>query len=116
MIETILKEYLESKLISPAVPVYFEIPAGIADSSFLIIEKTGGGGDSKLFSATVAIQSYAASLSAAASLNERVKACMEDICDETGSISSCELNSDYNFTNSESKRYRYQAVYNIIYY
>lgn len=116
MIEVTLKEYLESKLVSPAVPIYFEIPAGLTEKDFIILEKTGGGGDSKVYSATVAVQSYAASLYAAADLNERVKSIMETFAEETASVSLCELNSDYNFTDPDSKRYRYQAVYNIIHY
>ena len=40
---------------------------------------------------------------------------MESI-DDQDPISRVELNSDYNFTDTSTKRYRYQAVYNFIYY
>lgn len=116
MIEVTLKEYLESKLVSPTVPIYFEMPPGMTSKDYIILEKTGGGGDSKVYSATIAIQTHGASLYAAAALNERVKDFMETFAEETSSVSSCELNSDYNFTDPETKRYRYQAVYNIIHF
>ena len=32
------------------------------------------------------------------------------------SIGSAKLNSDYNYTDMETKRYRYQCVYNIVFY
>ena len=31
-------------------------------------------------------------------------------------VISCKLNSDYNYTDEETKRYRYQAVFDIRYY
>ena len=31
-------------------------------------------------------------------------------------VISCKLNSDYNYTDKETKRYRYQAVFDIRYY
>ena len=46
--------------------------------------------------------------------NENVET-MLDI-DELDSISKCELNSDYNFTDTQQKKYRYQAVFNLTYY
>ena len=30
-------------------------------------------------------------------------------------ISRCELNNSYNFTDTESKTYRYQAVFHLVY-
>ena len=31
-------------------------------------------------------------------------------------VASCRLNSDYNFTDTTKKQYRYQAVFDIVYY
>ena len=60
------------------------------------------------------MQSYGPSLFEAAELNERVKAAMDDLIQLPDIISS-DLDSDYNFTDTSTKRYRYQAVYDIIY-
>ena len=55
------------------------------------------------------------SLFGAASLNERVKKVMENII-ELDDICSCNLNSDYNYTDTGRKKYRYQAVFDITHY
>ncbi len=82
---------------------------------FLILQKTNGGKNNHVQSATIAIQSYAPTLYKAAQLNEFVKIIMESLIEEDV-ICSVELNSDYNFTDTETKRYRYQAIFNIVYY
>ena len=51
----------------------------------------------------------------AAVLNERVKKAMDDIA-VLSNVSKSELNSDYNFTDTTKKEYRYQAVYDITYF
>lgn len=108
MIEVTLKNYIENKI---KVSVYLEKPAN-PTLPFIIIEKTGSNLNEHVYSTTFAIQSYGASLYAAATLNESVKACMSEFYKE-GSIANCNLNSDYNYTDVQSKEYRYQAVYDI---
>ncbi|MGQ7322820.1 hypothetical protein ACTGUQ_11530, partial [Streptococcus suis] len=80
-----------------------------------IFEKTSGGKKNHLNQATLAIQSYGQSLEEAAFLNEEVKTVVEKMIG-LPSISKVELNSDYNFTDTETKRYRYQAVVDFIYF
>lgn len=111
MIEIIVKDYLKSQL---DVPVFLEDP-GPSVKSFVLIEKIGGGEQDYINLATLAIQSYADSLANAALLNEIVKGKMRDII-ELNDISSCKLDTDYNWTDTDTKRYRYQAVYNFVYY
>ena len=111
MIETIVLDYLSEAL---SVPVSMEVPEDPPDQ-FVVIEKTGGGEENHIKSATLAIQSVADSLYQAAVLNEAVKAYMDGISD-LDSIGRSSLNSDYNFTDTASKRYRYQAVFDLIYY
>lgn len=115
MIEIIVKNFLESKL---SVPVLMEIPKSQA-SQFVIIEKTGSTHENQIDSAILTIQSYAESMQEAAELNDQVKNWMLDgmeglvTLDEVASVN---LNSDYNFTDTSSKRYRYQAVFDIVHY
>lgn len=78
----------------------------------MLIEKTGSSVSNYIYNSTFAVQSYAESYFQAASLNEVVINFMMNII-ELGDIASCRLNSDYNFTDSETKRYRYQAVFDI---
>lgn len=111
LIEIIVRDFLAEKL---SVSVFTEEPEEIPEE-YIIIEKVGGGEYEGLKSATVAIQSYGTSLYDAAMLNEEVKEVLLDI-DNQNPVSSAELNSDYNFTDTETHRYRYQAVYDFIYY
>ena len=110
MIEKVVLDYLETKL---EVGCYLEVPS--EQSSFIVIEKTGSSDEDGIYGATIAIQSYAPSLYEAASLNEQVKDAMKDIV-ELDEVSDCDLNSDYNFTNTLTKQYRYQAVFDLIHY
>lgn len=111
MIETIVLRFLKDKM---KEHVYLENP-GNNIKNFILIEKIGGGKESHLNRATLAIQSYAGSLAEAAKINESVKHAMEGIV-ELDEIGSCELNADYNWTDTNTKRYRYQSIYNLIYY
>ena len=106
MVEKIVKDYLQSSL---GIPVRLEEEDNLGNE-YVLIEKTGSGGEDHIKRATLAIQSYSTSLYGAASLNERVKAAMGKI------ISRCELNTDYNYTDTARKKYRYQAVYDIVHY
>ena len=113
MIETIIIDYLKSKT-SAGANVFAEKPKA-PPTSFIVIEKVGGGADNHIPRATVAIQSYGASMLDAASLNEEVKAKMADIITRND-VSSCQLNSDYNYTDTSTKQYRYQAIFDIVHY
>lgn len=111
MIETIVLEYLNRKM---KVPVRTEVPEK-PPKRYVIIEKTGSSKKDHICSTTLAIQSIAESLYEAALLNEQMKEQMETIADETD-ISKCELNNDYNFTDTTTKKYRYQAVFDLVHY
>lgn len=111
MIEKIILEHLKNKL---SVPVYMEEPQKPPDE-YVLIEKIGSSENDHIQSATMAVQSYADSLYGAAKLNSRVKDAMRDSI-TLNAVSRCKLNSDYNYTDTETKRYRYQAVFDITYY
>ena len=108
MIELTVLNYLTEEL---DVPVYMETPEDIPES-YVLVQKTGSGRDNRVDRATFALQSIAPSLYEAAVLNESVKAAM-DTMDE--GIFGADLNSDYEYTNQQTKQYRYQAVYDIYY-
>ena len=109
MVETIILNHLSDRL---AVRVCMEIPAE-NPPRFVLIEKVGGGERDLIQTATLAIQSYAESMYQAAALIEQVKTAMRDAV-TLDSISRCEINSDYNYTDTTKKKYRYQAVFDIV--
>lgn len=112
IIEEILKDFLKEKL---KLDVFLEYPKNYKEDDFILIEKTSSSNENKLLSATFAIQSYGESIYNAAINNEKVKEAMLFLANDKR-IGSIKLNSDYNFTDLEMKRYRYQAVFDIYYY
>lgn len=110
MIELIVYEYLKSEL---SVPVFTEKPDEQIEE-YVLIEKTGSSEEDYIMNAMVIIQSYSNSLYGAASLNEKVKEKMRHIV-SLKEISSVKINSDYNFTDTRTKQYRYQAVFDLFY-
>lgn len=111
MIEKILIEYLSEYA---HIPVFMEKPDSPPES-YVLVEKTGSNRQNKIETAMIAVQSYAGSMAKAAELNRQIKDLMLD-CIVLDEIGGCSLNSDYNFTDTSTKEYRYQAVFNITYY
>lgn len=112
MIEKVILDYLSAQL---SVPVYMERPLSLPDR-FVILERTSTSELNKIRSYVIACQSYdRGSLAGAAALNEDVIAAMDQAI-YLPSISRCKLNNAYNFTDTATKEYRYQAVYDITYY
>lgn len=105
-------DYLTEEL--TGVPVYTEIPETMPDT-FVLIEKTSGGETNFIQKSMITIQSWASSLAEADTLNETVKTAMRNVV-TVDMITSCRLNSDYNYTDTGAKNYRYQAVFDIAHY
>lgn len=111
MIEKAILDYLNTNL---DVPVYMERPETPPDE-YVLLEKTGSQLENHIHTATIAAQSYAKTLYEAATLNDVVKATMTGAV-ELAQITRVGLNSDYNFTNTADKQYRYQAVFVVSHY
>lgn len=111
MIEKIILNYLNDQL---NVPVYMERPEKDT-GEYVVIEKTGSGRMNHINRATFALQSFGNSLVRAAEINEDAKAAMDALI-VLPEVSRSQLNSDYNYTDTQKKRYRYQAVYDITHY
>lgn len=111
MIEETVLDYLSEKIpVMTRMEEELDMPA-----EYILVEKTGSGETNHIRRATIAVQSYAGSLYRAMQINEEVKEAMNDIVilDE---ISRCTLNSDYDYTDTTRKKYRYQAVFDIVHY
>ena len=111
MVEKLIRDYLKLRL---GMSVYLEEPE-TKESEYLIVMKTGSSRRNHIPSAMITVRSYAASLSRAIDLNEAVKNAMYDAI-ELSDIVKVQLNSDYNYTDTETKRYRYQAVFDVTHY
>ncbi len=111
LIEEIVRDYIKS---NSTMPVYLE-DIKKPPEHYYLIERTSGSRSKHLNYATFAIQSYGDSQYNAAKHNESLKNILEKIC-ELPEIAKIELNNDYNFTDTVTKRYRYQLVCEITYY
>lgn len=118
MIELTVLNYLKSVL---SVPVFMEIPTSNDITEFVLLEKTGSSRTDFINDSVFVVQSYSDSLFGAASLNEEVKKAMigdgvntYGIIAET-EVSKCSLNTDYNYTDTTTKSYRYQAVFDLVF-
>src|SRR5699024_1955517 len=111
MIELIILNHLKNKLLEPVSLEKQSAQTG----NYIVFEKTSSGKTNHMPTATIAFQSYGKTLYEAAELNERLKTAVESLT-ELEEIRGITLNSDYNFTDTTTKEYRYQAVYEIRYY
>ena len=110
MIAKTLLDYLSSVL---DVPVVMEAPDQATD--YVLIDQTGSSRANHITTTTLALQSYGATLYGAMLLNKEVEEAMDGFA-ELDEVTRVELNTDYNFTNTATKQYRWQAVYNITHY
>lgn len=110
MIETIVRDHLTAA----GFPSYMEVPEN-PEAEYLLIEKTGSSKRNTIRSAAIAIQCVSRkSLFRAAQMCDQVIDVMEGLADEE-EVFGCKLVSDYNYTNTETKEYRYQAIFTINY-
>lgn len=110
MIEMIICNYLSTKLDCQVLPEKPKRPFG----RMVFVERTGGNGRF-IKNTTIAIQSYGTSMYEAAELNEEVIRAMESIW-ELNEVVKVDLNQNYNFTDTTTKEYRYQAVFDVKHY
>lgn len=111
MIEQVIQNYLNEAL---DVPVSLEVPDK-PPARYVVMEKTGSRRENLITSSTFLFRSYAPTLYEAAALNEEVKAALDNaiVLDD---IARAKLNSDYNYTDTSKKLYRYQCVYDFTHY
>lgn len=116
-IEELVINYLNDN----GIDAYIQMPETVSNpnpgsmAEFVIVQKTGSGWVNRLCEATIAIQSYAPTLYRASQLNYQIIDLMQGII-SLEEVTSCKLNSDYEFTDTTNKRPRYQAVFDIKHY
>lgn len=111
IIEEVIIQYLSKVL---GVSVYGGKPSKDIPTRYVLVEKTGSSRVDYINTADIVLQSYAESMIEAARLNEDVKSAMDSII-EHKDIYKAKLNTDYNYTDTTKKQYRYQAVYQVTY-
>lgn len=118
MIEKTVLDYLGG--VFESIPVLMEVPEVPSETystfpeKLIVIELVGKRKSNHVYAASIAFQSYAMSLYEAAALDESVRAAVEGM-PALANVGGVTLSSNYNFTDTRTKRYRYQCVYDIYY-
>ena len=114
MIEATIISYLTSAL--DGVSVYAEEPEDKTNAKpYIVITKTGGDIDEYLKSSQIVVDCYAETKVDTITLNDTVIDAMLGII-SLDDITSCELNSNYDDTDTTTKEYRYGALFDIKHY
>ena len=111
MIEKIIKDYLSDTL---GAAVVLEKPSPPPERYYLI-EKTGGGREDTLHHTMLNIESHAPTLYETAQMHEAAMAAMlrAPVLD---AVSKVKLNTEYNNTDTATKAYQYEAVYEVAHF
>lgn len=114
MFEPTVLNYLTEKLEN--VPVLMELPevpsADYPEFPYplVVIQNVGHTRDDFIDRVSLAFQSYGSTLYNAAALDEAVRNAIDQII-ELSEVSGVYLTSNYEFSDTRTKRYRYQCVY-----
>ena len=81
-----------------------------------LFEKTNNTESNHINTATFAFQSYAPTLLEAAEISKELRELMKQLPSQTTEVSKVQLQGEYNFTNTQDKQPRYQAVFSIVYF
>ena len=110
LIEEVVINHLKNEL---NIPVLTEIPPNPPEK-YVTIQRIESGKRNKIKAVTILIQAYEESKYKAALLSAEVEEAMEDIV-ENDLVFSCELGGGSDNTDTVSKRYRYETIWNIYY-
>lgn len=112
MIEETVIQHLTEQM--TPIPAFMETPADPPEK-WILVEKTGTTVENYLWCSTFAVRSHGPSLYEAAALSRTVIDAMSRL-PERAEVTRCRLNTEGNYTDTASKRYRYQAVFDIYHY
>jgi hypothetical protein len=111
MIESVITAYLAGEL---NISVSGLVPSPMPEK-FVTVEKTGSSTEDKVRRATLAIDSWAPDQETAALLNEEVIAAMYAAV-TLPQISEVQCETDYNFTDTKTRKARYSAIFGVVYF
>lgn len=111
MIEITILNYISERM---SVPVHMEVPAK-PTKRYVVLRKADSGRENHIITSIFVADCYAESLLEAAKLSAEMVAAMDSL-PELDEICGVSLTGDYSLTDTSSKRYRYQVVYDITHY
>ena len=111
LIEKVVSDYLNNTLDNPT---YTQEPHN-GETDYYLIEKVGSSVSNKIDGSMIVIESHASSRYEAAQMNLEVIEAMDNII-TLDDITRCEKNSDYDYTDTSRKDYRYRALFELTHY
>lgn len=108
MIEIIVRDHLSKNFI---IPVHTERPVS-PPKTYILIQRVGGKCRCGISKAMIAVHSIAPSMQKAAELNAKIQAAMKEL---GGNVGAVDINATSNYTNTQTKEYRYQTLFQITY-
>lgn len=111
MIEKVVIDYLSNIYDCKVLAEEPEKPP----TKYIVVEKLSGGYANGINSARIAVQTHEKTLAKVSAFDEDVCVKMRDFV-RLDKIGGCVLENSYNFTDTSTKRYRYQSVFDIRYY
>lgn len=111
MIEKIILEHLKSNI---DVPIYLEEPKN-KPTEYVLIRMIDSTRTNHIDACTFYVESKSTTLYKASSLNEKVKESMLNDLLAVDSISSCKLGGGGQNIDTQTKTYRYETIFNIVY-
>lgn len=113
MIEATIIQYLTAQdLPGIGAHIYGETPAENIPENYVLIRRTGGSMANYIRQYNIYTETVGKDRLTTLQNHEAVVSAMLAIRDHTD-IMSCRLNSDYDATNTRTKEYRYQALWQI---
>lgn len=113
VIDEFVLKYLEN---STNIKAFLEEPEkGERPEKYYLIARLGTSESNFLTRAQFAVQSYAERMLEAAALSRLAVRAMKELPNENA-VTAVRLVSEYNFTDTSTRRYRYQAVFEVYYY
>lgn len=112
-IEILIQRHLEGKTV---YPTFLEEPAKPQrPPRYFLVARMGVSPQNHIHHGRIVVQSYAPSLAGAMALNRAAYDAMQSL-PELSAVTAAALVTDYDFTDESTHRYRWQAVYEVIYY
>lgn len=108
MIEKVIYDFMNSEDSGMTSPTYTEVPVDPPDV-YTTFERTSSRSENTLNAVTFAFQSTAPSLLETVMLNERVKEAILRLVSQDA-VFGVRIQSDYNTTDTVTKKHRYTAV------
>ena len=96
--------------------LYIGVEAPESSTDYVLLDQTASRRSNHITTTTVAVQSYGDSYLDAMTLSAEIESAMLNEVVEADEIASIKLQTDYNFTDTATKQYRWQAVYEITHY